>query len=74
MFTYEWLGRPSERGIPRVVDRSVTSSTSLKAAIADAKSVLRKENVFPPGEPKPYGVRILNNDNILVWHGNIDDV
>ena len=73
MFTYEWLARPSESGIPRVLDRSVTSSTSLKAAIADAKSVLRKENVFPPGKPKPYGVRILNNDSVLVWTGNIND-
>jgi hypothetical protein len=73
MFTYEWLARPSESGVPRVLDRSVTSTSNLQAAIADAKSVLRKENTFPTGKTKPYGVRILNSDSILVWAGNVDN-
>jgi hypothetical protein len=73
MFTYEWLARPSESGVPRVLDRSVTSTSNLQAAIADAKSVLRKENIYPTGKTKPYGVRILNSDSILVWAGNVDN-
>jgi hypothetical protein len=72
MFTYEWLGRPSESGVPPVLRRSILSSDSLKAAITHAKIELRKKETFLPRET--YGVRILNNDSILVWTGNINDV
>jgi hypothetical protein len=71
MFTYEWLGMPSESGIPRVLDRSMTAATDLEAAIAHAKSVLASKIVFPAGEP--YGVRILNSDSVLVWTGSADN-
>jgi hypothetical protein len=36
MFTYEWLSMPSEYGVSRVLDRSVTSQTNPNAAIAHA--------------------------------------
>jgi hypothetical protein len=72
MFTYEWLGRASESGIPPVLRRSMLSSNNLKAAIAHAKTELKKKEVFAGGQT--YGVRILNNDSILVWTGNIDDL
>jgi len=42
-----------------------------KAAIAHAKTLLKSEIVFPAG--KPYAVRILNYDSILVWTGTIHD-
>jgi hypothetical protein len=71
MFTYEWLGMPSESGIPPVLDRSVTSSSNLKAAIDHAKSVLKDKTVFPAGQT--YGVRILDNDSVLVWTWDIND-
>jgi hypothetical protein len=72
MFTYEWLGRPSESGVPPVLRRSTLSSDSLKAAIAHAKIELRKKETFTAHQT--YGVRILDNDSILVWTGNINDV
>jgi hypothetical protein len=72
MFTYEWLGMPSPSGILPVLDRSVTASTSLKAAITDAKSQLKKKAIFPAGQT--YGVRILNNNSVLVWAWDIDGV
>ena len=65
MFTYEWLGVPSESGIPPVLDRSVTSSASLEAAITHARAQLKKIAIFPAG--LIHGVRILNNDSVLVW-------
>ena len=71
MFTYEWLGMPSESGLSRVIDRSVTSATSPKKAIAHAKALLRDAATFPAG--KPYAVRVLNNDSILIWTGTIHD-
>lgn len=71
MFTYEWLGRPSESGIPPVLDRSIISMTDLETAIAHAKSLLERKVVFPAG--RTYGVRILNNDSVLVWIGSADD-
>jgi hypothetical protein len=71
MFTYELLGIPSESGIPRVLDRSMTPETDLKAAIAQAKMLLKRRTILPAGEP--YGIRILDNDSVLVWTGNIND-
>ena len=79
MFTYEWLGRPSESGIPPVLDRSILaelyasliSMADLETAIAHAKSLLERKVVFPAGQT--YGVRILNNDSVLVWIGSADD-
>ena len=71
MFTYEWLSMPSECGVSRVLDRSITSQTNPNAAIAHAKTLLKSEIVFPAG--KPYAVRILNYDSILVWTGTIHD-
>jgi hypothetical protein len=72
MFTYEWLGRPSASGIPPVLRRSMLSSNSLNAAVAHAKTELKKKEDFAGGET--YGVRIFNNDSVLVWAGNINDV
>jgi hypothetical protein len=72
MFTYEWLGRPSESGIPPVLRRSMLSSDSLKAAITHAKVELKKKEAVAAGET--YSVRIFNNDSVLVWTGNINDV
>jgi len=71
MFTYEWLGMPSESGLSRVIDRSVTSATSQEKAIAHAKALLRDMATFPAG--KPHAVRVLNNDSILIWTGTIHD-
>jgi hypothetical protein len=71
VFTYEWLGVPSESGVRPVLDRSFTSSTSLKAAIAHAKSSLKEKTIFPAGQT--YGVRILNNDSVLVWVWDVND-
>jgi hypothetical protein len=71
VFTFEWLGRPSESGIPKILNRSMTSQTSPKAAIAHAKELLKSQTTLPTGTP--YGVRVLNNDSVLVWTGNIDD-
>ena len=71
MFTHEWLGRPSESGIPAVLRRSMLSSNSLKAAITHAKTELKKKETFAAGET--YGVRIFNNDSVLVWTGNVND-
>lgn len=71
MFTCEWLGMPSESGIQPVLDRSVISSPSLKAAIADARSELKTKAIFPAGQT--YGIRILNNDSVLVWTWNINE-
>ncbi len=72
MFTYEVLGMPTESGIPRVLDRSMTSETDLKAAIVQAKILLKNPVAFRAGEP--YGIRILDNDSVLVWTGHIDDL
>ena len=58
MVTYEWLGIPSECGVSRVLDRSITSQTNPNAAIAHAKTLLKSQIVFRAG--KPYAVRILN--------------
>ena len=71
MFTYEWLGMPTESGLSRVIDRSVISATSQKKAIAHAKALLRDAATFRTG--KPYAVRVLNNDSILIWTGTIHD-
>ena len=71
MFTYEWLGMPSESGLSHVIDRSLTSMTSQQKAIAHAKALLRGPATFPAG--KPYAVRVLNNDSILIWTGTIYD-
>jgi hypothetical protein len=71
MFTYEWLGMPSECGVSRVLDRSITSQTNPNTAIAHAKTLLKGQMVFPAG--KPYAVRVLNYDSILVWTGTIHD-
>ncbi len=71
VFTYEWLGMPTESGIPRVMERSMTSGTDSKAAIAHAKNLLRSRIPLPAGEP--YGIRILDNDSVLIWSGNIYD-
>ena len=45
MFTFEWLGRPSESGIQPVLHRSVTSSRNLQAVIAHAKNELQKSQL-----------------------------
>ena len=71
MFTYEWLGLPSESGIQPVLHRSVTSSRNLQAVIAHAKTELQKKEIFATGHT--YGVRILDNNSVLVWTGNIDE-
>jgi hypothetical protein len=71
MFTYEWLGMPSESGLSPVIDRSVMTITSQEKAIAHAKALLREPGTFPRG--KPYAVRVLNNDSILIWTGTIYD-
>jgi hypothetical protein len=71
MFTYEWLGMPSECGVSRVLDRSMSSHINPNSAIAHAKTVLKSQIVFPAG--KPYAVRVLNYDSILVWTGTIHD-
>ena len=69
MFTYEWLGLPSESGIQPVLHRSVTSSRNLQAVIAHAKTELQKKEIFETGQT--YGVRILDSDSVLVWTGNL---
>ncbi len=71
MFTYEWLGMPSESGIQPVLHRSMISSNDLEAVIARAESELMKKETFASGQT--YGVRILDNDSILVWAGNINE-
>jgi hypothetical protein len=71
MFTYEWLGMPSDSGLSPVIDRSVTTMTSQQKAIAHAKALLKGPSTFPAG--KPYAVRVLNNDSILIWTGTIYD-
>ena len=71
MFTYEWLGLPSESGIQPVLHRSVTSSRNLQAVIAHAKTEVQKKEIFATGQT--YGVRILDSDSVLVWTGNLDD-
>jgi hypothetical protein len=74
MFTYEWLGMPTESGIPPVLRRSfLQSMDSLDAAVAYASAELKKKEVFAGGQ-QTYGIRIFNNDSILVWAGNINDV
>ncbi len=72
MFTYELLGMPTESGIHRVLNRSMTSETDLKIVIAQAKSLLRSQIAFPAGEP--YAIRVFDNASILVWTANINDV
>ena|SRR5271165_3276135 len=72
MFTYEWLGAPTESGIPRVLNRSISTSSNLKEAIAHAKTELKKKEFLRAGQTS--GVRILNNESVLVWTRNIDDV
>ncbi len=71
MFTYEWLGMPSESGIQPVLHRSMISSNDLKAVITRAEAELKKKEIFASGQT--YGVRILDNDSILVWTGNINE-
>jgi hypothetical protein len=73
VFTYEWLGMPSEIGdIPRVLDRTMTSQSNPRAAITHAKNLLKGPLIFPAG--KPYAVRVLNNDSILIWTGTVHEV
>ena len=71
VFTYEWLGIPTESGIPRIIDRSVTSTTDPKTAIAHAKHLLKGTTTFLG--KKPYAVRVFDNDSVLVWTGTADD-
>ncbi len=71
MFTYEWLGMPSESGTSRVIDRSMTSMTDTKAAVAHAKHLLKGPVTSPAG--KPYAVRVFDNNSILIWTGTIHD-
>ena len=71
MFTYELLSMPTESGIHRVLGRSMASGTDLKAAIAQAKTLLKSQSVLSGGET--FAIRILDNDSILVWTGNIND-
>jgi hypothetical protein len=71
MFTYEWLGMPSESGIRPVFYRSVTWSRSPTAAIAHAKNLLKGPVTFPTG--KPHAVRVLDKDSILIWTGTAHD-
>lgn len=71
MFTYELLGMPTESGIHRVLNRSMTSETDLDIAIVQAKNLLKTQAVLVAGEP--YAIRILNNDSVLVWTGNINN-
>ncbi len=72
MFTYEWLGMPSESGIQPVLRRSALSSNSLKTAIAHARTELSKKEIFAGGQ-QTYGIRVLNNDSVLVWTGSVYD-
>jgi hypothetical protein len=73
MFTYEWLGIPTESGIPPVLRRfSLQSMDSLDAAVAYANAELKKKEVFASGQ-QTNGIRILNNDSILVWVGSVND-
>ena len=73
MFTYEWLGMPTESGIrPILQRRSLQSAENLKAAVAYAQTELKKKEVFARGQ-QTYGIRVLNNDSVLVWAENIDD-
>jgi hypothetical protein len=73
MFTYEWLGTRTESGIRPVLQRRSSQSTnSLKAAVIYAQTELKKKEIFAGGQ-QTYGIRILNNDSILVWAENIDD-
>ena len=69
MFTYEWLGMPSESGIQPVLHRSMILSNDLKAVITRAEGQLKKETL---ASGQTYRVRILDNDSILVWTGNIN--
>ena len=71
MFTYEWLGLPSESGIQPVLHRSVTSSRNLQEVITRAKTELQNKEIFATGQT--YGVRILDKDSVLVWTENIND-
>ncbi len=71
MFTYEWLGLPTESGIRKVIDRSVLSTADPKTAIAHAKDLLKGPVTFLG--KKPNAVRVLNNDSVLVWTGTVDD-
>jgi hypothetical protein len=72
VFTYVWLGMPFESGgIPRVLDQTVTSQSNSRAAITNAKNLLKGPLIFPAG--KPYAVRVLDNDNILIWTGTVYD-
>jgi len=71
MFTYEWLGMPSESGTFCVIDRSMTFMTDTKAAVAYAKHLLKGPVTSPAG--KPYAIRVLDNNSILVWTGTIYD-
>ncbi len=72
MFTYEWLGMPSESGIQPVLHRSMISSNNVKAVITHAKTELKKKENFANGQT--YGVRIFDNNSILIWTGTINDV
>jgi hypothetical protein len=72
MFTYQWLGRSTESGVPPILDQSTISSKSLETAIAHAKHQLKKKIVFAAGET--YSVRVFDNNSVLVWVGNIDNV
>ncbi len=73
MFTYEWLGMPTESGIrPILQRRSLQSAENLKAAVAYAQTELKKKEVFARGQ-QTYGIRVLDNDSVLVWAENIDD-
>ena len=71
MFTFEWLGLPSQSGIQPVLRRSVTSSCNLKAVITHVKNELQKKEIFATGQT--YCVRILDNNSVLVWTGAIDE-
>ena len=58
MFTFEWLGLPSESGIQRVLHRSVTSSRNLQAVttvtITPINKVMKRTPVVgkvPADEP-----------------------
>jgi hypothetical protein len=71
MFTYEWLGLPSESGIQPVLRRSTLSLRSIEVAIAHAKTELKKKEAY--AGKQTYGIRVLNNHHVLVWTGNIED-
>ena len=71
MFTYEWLGLPTESGIQPVLDRSATLTNSLTTAVDQAKMQLNRKSIFRAGEI--CGVRIFDYNHTLVWAGNISD-